>query len=195
MRVAAGRAERRVAREGRRFQMLQLSNTFINRPILSLRTGGQIATSLAPIINPNNLKIEGFYCQDRFDKKQYILLTQDIRDILPQGIVVDDHDVLAEESELIRLKEIMEIKFDLLGKPVYTVSKSKLGKVNDFAADKETLYVQKLYVGQPLLKSLSGGQLSVDRNQIVEITSRKIVINDPLQPTKATATVTAPIAS
>ena len=49
---------------------------------MSLRTGGEIASISAPIINPDNLKIEGFYCEDRYDKKQLVLLFQDIREIL-----------------------------------------------------------------------------------------------------------------
>lgn len=156
----------------------------INRPILSLRTGGVIATAVGPIINPNNLKIEGFYCLDKFDKKALVLLAQDIRDSLPQGFVVNDHDVLAVPEELVRLKTVLDTNFELMDKPVYTVRKKRIGKVNDYAVDSETMYVQKFYVGQSLWKSLSGGQLSVDRNQIVEITDKKIVIKDPLQPTK-----------
>jgi len=174
--------------------MLQLSGALLNQPVLSLRTGQALATTLSAIINPNNLKIEGFYCQDRFEKKQPILLAIEVRDVLPQGLVVNDHDALSDPEELVRLKDILELNFDLFGKPVYTVSKEKLGKVNDFAADSQTLYVQKLYIGQPLLKSLSGGQLSVDRTHIVEITNKKIVVQDILRPTKAGAPATAPIA-
>lgn len=175
--------------------MLQLSKSLLDRPVMSLRTGGQIATAIGPIINPNNLKIEGFYCQDRFSKDVLILLSQDIRDTIPQGLVVNDHDVLAAPDELIRLKDVLEINFQLMDKPVVTVNKKRLGKVNDFAADSESLYIQKLYIGRPLLKSLSGGQFSVDRNQIVEITNRKIVINDPLQGVKNGVTATAPVAT
>lgn len=112
--------------------------------------------------------------------------------MLDEGIVVDDHDVLSEEAELIRLKSILDIKFELIGKPVETTAKQKVGKVNDFAADNQTFYVQKLYVGQSLLKSLSSGQLSVDRTQIVEITNRRIVIKELLDPIKTGNVVTAP---
>ena len=167
----------------------------INRPVLSLRTGGVIATATTPIINPNNLKIEGFYCNDKFSKAPLVLLTQDIRDMLPQGFVVNDHDVLVPPEELIRLKEVLATNFEIIDKPVYTVNKKRLGKINDFAADSETMYIQKLYVGQSLLKSLSGGQLSVDRSQIVEITDRKIIINDPLQPIKDSVPLAAPAVS
>ncbi len=154
-----------------------------------------MANVTAPIINPNNLKIEGLYCQDRFGKHQLVLLSQDIRDIIGQGIVINDHDVLSEPGELIRLRKVIDTDFHLLGKPVFTVSKHKLGKVNDYAADTTTMYIHKLYIGQPFIKSFSGGQLSVDRTQIVEITNRKIIVQEPLQPTKVRVPATAPVTS
>ena len=159
----------------------------LNQPVLSLRTGGQVAVTTATIINPNNLKLEGFFCQDSVDKKELVLHYQDIRDVIAKGIVVNDHEVLVEPDDLVRLKDIMALDFELMGKPVETVSKAKIGKVNDYATETETMYIQKLYVGQSLLKSFTGGSLSVDRNQITEITNRKIVIQDILQGTVATA--------
>lgn len=173
--------------------MLQLSpNLLNNRPVLSLRTGTQVGTVMGAVINPNNLKIEGFYCQDRFEKKkQLVLLYKDIRDVIPQGFVVNDHDALSDPSELVRLQSIMKLQFVLIGKPVTTVSKDKVGKVTDFATEVETMYIQKLYVSQPIIKSLTSGSLSIDRSQIVEITNRRIIINDLLKtaPVQATAAI------
>jgi len=161
--------------------MLQLSESLLNKPVMSLRTGQPVATALEPIINPNNLKIEGFYCTDRFNHQELILLYQDIRDIIAQGFVVDDHDVLTPPDELVRLKEVMELGFKLIGKPVVTVSRERVGKVTDYATELETMYVQKLYVSQSVFKSLSGGNLGIDRNQINEITDKKIIINELLK--------------
>jgi sporulation protein YlmC with PRC-barrel domain len=172
--------------------MLQLSSRLYNSPILSLRTGGVIATATEPIINPNNLKVEGFYCNDRFDKKiSLILLYQDIREVIAQGIVVNDHEVLAQEEDIIRLKDLIALHFVLLGKPVITESKTRVGKVNDFAVELETMFVQKLYVAQALRKSISTSALSVDRNQIIEITDRRIIINDLTQTSPVGATAVA----
>ncbi len=156
--------------------MLQLSGMIINRPVLSLRTGTPVATALAPIINPNNLKIEGFFCKS--GRKQVILVAQDIRDVLPQGIVVNDEDVLTDQSELVRLKDVIGINFELLGKHVETASKRKLGKVNDYATETGSMYVKKIYVAQPIYKNISGGNLGIDRTQIIEITDKKIIVND-----------------
>jgi len=171
--------------------MLRLSESLLNRPIMSLRTGQPVATALEPIINPNNLKIEGFYCSDRFSKEQLVLLYQDIRDIIPQGFIVDDHDVLTSADELVRLKDVMDIGFKLIGKPVVTINKQRIGKVSDYATEIETMYIQKIYVTQGMLKSLTSGTLGVERNQINEITDRRIIINELLKGTPAAASVAA----
>jgi sporulation protein YlmC with PRC-barrel domain len=171
--------------------MLQLSANLLNKSVLSLRTGSPIATITGAVINPHNLKIEGFYCQDRFDKQELILLYQDIRDLLPQGYVVNDHDVLVESDELVRLQDVLKLNFELIGKPVVTLNKEKVGRVSDFAAETETMFIQKIYVSQSILKSLTGGSLSVDRTQINEITPKKVVINDLMK--KSAVPATAPI--
>lgn len=167
--------------------MLRLSNTLFDKSVLSLRTGGPIAAIKAPIINPDNLKIEGFYCEDRFSKAELILVSQDIREILPQGFVVNDHDVLVEADDLVRLKKVLEINYQIIGKQVETISKQKIGKVSDYAVETESMYIQKVYIAQSVFKSFTGGSLSVDRNQVVETTPRKIVINDLEAKSAATA--------
>jgi len=171
--------------------MLQLSGTMLNRDVLSLRTGSTIAQIVAPIINPDNLKIEGFYCDEYESSTRTVLLYQDIRDVLPQGVVVNDFDALSDPSELVRLKKTLELDFDIMGKPVETVSRDKVGKVSDYAFESATMYIQKIYVSQSILKSLTGGSLSVDRNQIQEITPKRIIINDLLEPARVPVGATA----
>jgi sporulation protein YlmC with PRC-barrel domain len=111
--------------------------------------------------------------------------------MLPQGFVVDDHDVLVEPEHLVRLRQVMDMNFDLIGKQVVTVDKQKVGKVSDYATETTTMFVQKIYVSRSILKSLSTGTLSIDRTQIVEITPKRIIINELLKNSPATAAVTA----
>lgn len=93
---------------------------------------------------------------------------------------MNDHEVLTDPKDLVRLKDLMELRFELLGMQVVTLAKKKLGKVTDFATEVETMYIQKLYVSQGMFKGLTKGNLGVDRNQINEISDKKIIINDPL---------------
>lgn len=161
--------------------MLQLSKALLGNSVLSLRTGRTVATVTAPIFNPNNLKVEGFYCNDAFSNKQLILLYQDIREIIKDGFVINDHDVLAEPNELVRLKDVLRLNFELMGKQVQTIGGDKVGKVSDYAVETDSMFVQKIYVSQSIIRSLTGGSLSVDRSQINEITGKRIIINDLLK--------------
>ncbi len=170
--------------------MLTLGQPLNGKNILSLRIGGPVGIANEIIINPNNLKIEGWHATDT-NKRFTILLSQDIRDILPQGFVVNDHEALTHPDELVRLQEILSYKFSLVGKPVYTAGKKRLGKVTDFAFDKDGFFVQKLYVGQSIIKSFSGGTLAIDRTQIVEITHQRITVNEATVPDTAPMPATA----
>ncbi len=167
--------------------MLSLGLQFNNKPVLSLRTGAQLGKIRQAIVNPDNLKIEGWYVDDDFHHETRILLGQDVRDIIPQGFVVNDQDSLTNPSELIRLKQLLDIRFEVIGKPVKTVTKKRLGKVTDYAFEREAFFIQKLYVGQSIVTSFSGGSAIVDRTQIVEITDREILVNDATVPGKVMA--------
>ncbi len=171
--------------------MLKLINSLIDKPVLSFRSGTAIATVQSPLINPDNLKIEGFYCKDRFHNNPLIMLYSDIRDFNGSAYFVNDIDALSEPEELVRLKKVIDAGWILDGKPVYTVSKQKVGKVNDYAVEVETMYIQKLYVSQNLLKNFKLSSLSIDRSQIQEITDKRIVIQDLVAGGQVTATVAA----
>lgn len=129
--------------------------------------------------------------QDNRDKRQLILLYQDIRELIDRGYVVDDHDVLVEADELVRLKKVLDIDFQLIGKQVVTTDKEKVGKVSDYAVEVNSMMIQKIYVSQSLMKSLTGGSLSIDRSQINEITPKRIIINELAKKAPATAPIAA----
>ncbi len=167
--------------------MLKLYESTPGTNVMSLRTGGPIAVIQKPIINPNNLYIEGWLVEDNRSRHQLILLSSDIRDVLPQGFVVNDHEVLSNPEELVRLKDIIELNFELLGLKVTSESGKSYGKINDYAFETANMFIQKIYASQPLVKNFNSGNLSIDRSQIVEVTDKRIVIEDPTEKIEATA--------
>lgn len=172
--------------------MLQLLKDLTGQPILSLRTSGVIGTTQEPIINPNNLKIEAWFCEDKFHKRISVLLAQDIRDVIDKGMLVNDHEAMTDPTDLVRLQEIIDLKFKLLNLPVVTDTKRKLGKVGDYAIETESMYIKKLYVNQSILKNLAGSGLSIDRTQILEITNKRIVVRDSSEPAAERISQTMP---
>lgn len=153
-----------------------MSGSLRNRPVISLRTGAQVAVAMEPIINPHNLKILGWWCK-KPGNGQLVLLAEDIREISPAGLIVNDEEDLASASDLVRHREILDIRFQLTDKTVKT-KRQKLGKVSDFSYN-DGLFVQKLYVARSLIKVFSTEEtLIVDRSQILEVTDHYILIKD-----------------
>jgi hypothetical protein len=155
--------------------MLRLSSSLANRPVISLRTGSQIAIAEIPIINPHNLKILGWWC-DGPDGRQ-VLLADEVRDFVPDGIAVNNEESLSDPADLIRHKEVLDINFELMNKLVRT-KRQRIGRVDDFSYN-EGMFVQKLYVARPLRKVFSAEDtLIIDREQIIEVTDKYIMVRD-----------------
>lgn len=167
--------------------MLFLSKYFMNRKILSLRIGGPIGKTTNLLINPNNLKIEGWHASSSDSSDSMILPAGEVREIISKGIVVDDHDSLTHPEDLIRLQKIIDADFNLSGKLVVSNGGRRIGKVQDFSVDNDSMYIKKLYTSQSLFKMAAGTQLTIDRNQIIEITDKKIVIKDPSEKIRSIA--------
>src|SRR5581483_1213743 len=129
-----------------------------------------------PIINPHNLKILGWWCNVG-RSSNLVLLAEDVRELMPQGLAVNDEEVLSAASELVRHKETLDIRFKLLNKLVKN-KRQKLGRVNDFSFN-EGMLIQKLYVVKPVTKLFSSNDtLLIDRAQILEVTDTYILVED-----------------
>ncbi len=174
--------------------MLQLSDAFFNRNVLSLRTGGPIGQAIKPVINPNNLKVEGWFATASGDRDPKILPSLEVRDIITKGIVVNDHTSLTEPEDMVRLKDVLEIEFALKGKKVYTENKKLIGKIQDYSIDDKSFLIKKLYATQSLLRGIAKQDIIIDRNQIIEITDKKIIISEPSEKVSDRSPATAPAA-
>jgi len=164
--------------------MLLLNSILQNVPITSLRNGAELGETTSFVINPANLKIEAFICHISNSIQPLYLLNQDIRDISSNKILINDYEALSEANDLFRLKDVIDLNFEVIGKMVVSKNGQKLGKVKEFSVDDTSLFIQKIYIYQPIYRSLYSGQLIIDRNQIIEVTNKQIIVKDLLQPTK-----------
>lgn len=147
-------------------------------PVLSLQTGGKIATLSDPVINPHNLIIEAFYVTTKLSQTDQVVFTNDIREVGPKGAIVDSDESLMELDNLVRLEELLKINFELLDKKVETENRRSVGRVSDYTVDDKGFVIQKLYVRPPALKALTNSDFIIGRRQIVEVTDSKIIVKD-----------------
>lgn len=159
--------------------MLFFGKNLHNTPLFSLRSGGQIGMVEQPIINPNNLHVDGFYATAMQGQNKGIVVDIDVRELSPRGIIIDNHEDISPESDLVRLQPVIKINFSLIGKNVY-VGRVKVGKVEDYVVDTKSLFITKLYVRPSIIK-LNVGQMIFDRTSIIEVTDKKIVVSGPEQ--------------
>ena len=158
--------------------MLKLSVSLNKIPIFSLQTGGQVGLADKPIINPDNLKIEGWIVSTVFNDGMHILPISEIREVVPRGIAVNDQHAITPYQDLIRMQKLININYQLIGKSVVTESKKRLGRVQDYSADLDSFYIQRIYVSPSMFKALTRDQFVISRDQILEITDKKIIVKD-----------------
>lgn len=157
--------------------MLVTQDKYLDMPVMSLQTGSELAKIARPIINPSNLSIVAFELQGPLlDTGPVLLRIEDIREMGPIGAIVDSVDELLAVDDVIKLKEIYDIQFELLGKPVIDQRKSKIGTIIGYSIDSSSLVIQQLRVRRPLLKSFNDSELLIHRSKVTKTTDRLIVI-------------------
>lgn len=157
--------------------MLRKTSQLDSLDVASLHTGNVIDVTGEIILDPSDLSFVGFYLTE---EPQNILLSQDIREVNKSQVIVDSSDVLVEPKDLLRLKEVLETRFQLLGAKVRTKSGKKLGAVNEYIIDDVSWMVQKIHVRQSLLRSFMNSTLIVDRRQVIDVTDNGLIVEDAL---------------
>ena len=158
--------------------MLRFIDQVKDTRVLSLRNGRTITSIDSYILDPDKLKIVAFYVRPLRSEKSKILFSEDIRDLTPKGAIVDSEDNIMEDEDLVRLKKLIEIDFEIIGKKVLTTRKRKVGKVANATFDDKTYLIEKVYVSPPLLKTLNQSDLIISRRQIVEVNDYEIIVKD-----------------
>lgn len=154
-----------------------------NLPIISLRNGYVVARTGKPIVNQTKLEMVAVYCQTGgWRKTKAVIMARDIREVAREGLVIDSLEDIEDVEEIVRLKTVIEQRFEPIGVNVVTEAGSNLGKVEDFTLNVKTFQIQKLYVKQSLLKNLLLNNLVIDRAQITDVTSKQITVRDATVP-------------
>ncbi|MBQ3261431.1 hypothetical protein IJH29_02120 [Candidatus Saccharibacteria bacterium] len=172
--------------------MLVSASRLIGYPVLSLHVGGAIAWTTEEIVEPESLKIIGFYVDGPIIKNDPevgdILDTRDVREFSNLGMIVNSEDVFTREGEVKKIDQTLELEFSLIGLKVETKKGSKLGKIVDYTVNTDNFSVQQLIVKRPTLKALVDPELVVPRREIVEITDYKVIVKDEEAKIKKVAT-------
>jgi uncharacterized protein YrrD len=157
--------------------MLILGLRLIGMPIMGLQTGTKLAITKSPIIDPSNLRIVAYEVDGPLlAEKPSFLRMNDVREISPVGMIIDSNDEFIGAEDVIKIKELLDIGFEIIGLTVIDESKHKLGKVNNYNIDATSFTIQQLNVKPGIIKSLGDTELLIHRSQIIEINNKSIIV-------------------
>lgn len=169
--------------------MLLLHDKLLNVPIMSLQTGAELARTDAPIIDPRTLAVIAFFVDGpQLDERPSVLHVSDIREAGSLGFIVDDAHALMPLDGLVRLEQVLDFDFTLIGSKVEDTTGRHIGAVADYAFEPESFVIQQLYIQQSFFKSLTAASHIIHRSQIVAIKPDKIVVEAPTIADKAVKT-------
>ena len=147
---------------------------------MSLQSSTELARTETPIIDPRNLTIEALYVSGPLVKSNpSVLHVRDIRESGSLGYIVDDSEKIMPLDDLVRLQEIINFNFNLIGNQAVDESGRTIGKVYDFTYEPNSFEIQQIYVKPPLLKSFSNPTVIIHRQQVISVTNEKIIVKSP----------------
>ena len=160
--------------------MLVLGSRLLNTPVMSLQTGTRLASTVKPIIDPSNLRVLAYEVDGPLlSENPSFVRTADIREYGHLGMIIDSNDELIGIEDVIKIKEIHELEFNLIGLAVIDEHKRKLGKVDDFTLDTGDFLIQQLNVRRGFIKGLTDTGLLIHRSQILEINNTSVIVKSP----------------
>lgn len=157
--------------------MLILGSRLLRSPIMSLQTGGELAVTTRPIINPDNLRIVAYEVEGSLlSERPAFLRVNEIREFGKIGMIVDSSDDLIGLTDVIEIERLHKLNFPLTGMTVFDEHKHKLGKIEDYTLDTVDYRIQQLNVKRGFFQGFNDTGMLIHRSQIIEINDNGIIV-------------------
>jgi len=168
--------------------MLLPLERLLQTAVMSLQTGAELARVKHVLVDPRDLTVVAYELEGHnLDLHPSYLRPIDARELSQLGFIVDSNEEFVGADDVIRIQEVINFGFDLVGLEVIDNNKKKLGKVIGYSIDSGSFSVQQLSVKRPLLKSFGETELLINRSQIIEVSDKivKVASTDTKEPLKS----------
>lgn len=160
--------------------MLLLGSRLLSTPVMSLQTGNRLAQTVRAIIDPANLRIIAYEVEGPLlSETPAFIRTADVREYGRLGMIINSNDEFVGLDDVIKIKKIHDMGFNLIGLSVIDEHKHKLGKVEDYTLETGDFVIQQLTVKRGFFKGLTDTGLLVSRAQIIEINNTAVIVKAP----------------
>ena len=168
--------------------LLQASNLF-RMPVASMDDNAKVGVVRTVLVDKKVLVVSGFLIRtgNFLFGKNLLLSCVDILDIDRNGIVVKNSKNLVDPNEVVRIKEMLDEKFNLFGMRARTKTKKNLGKISDFVVETTTLQIVKFYIHGILEDRI------IDISKVKKVSDKEIIFDDDIEMPTVSATEQASV--
>lgn len=152
--------------------MMIEAKKLINLPIAAVDGLRKIGSVYQIIVNPETGQLMGFLVSLGLFSKPKVLSFLDIKFWDENGLVTELEENLVEIDEIVRIKNVLNQKINLLEMSAKTESGKSLGLVENFLIETETGTVVKYY-----LKDLLGTSRIMPADKVIKI-EKTIIFSD-----------------
>ena len=125
------------------------------------------------VINPDDMRLLGFVVQIRgLFPKYKIVSMKDVVDIDQNGVTIRSADSLVERGEIVRIGEILQHKFVLIGMTAKNLKDQGLGRVSDALIETQSGDILRVYINSLLNSRI------FERSRIVKIDKNVLILKD-----------------
>lgn len=143
------------------------------------------------IINPQTGRAIGISFQNPRGKNQIMVAnTSDIVGLGTNFLMLESADSASSPSEIIRIKEILDMDIELINSKVVDEDERNLGKLRDYSINLKAMQLERLYVAPSSLVKLFASDLIISAKNIIKIEKGKIIVRSgSVKPKKKAANV------
>lgn len=166
-----------------------MGTEILEAEVFSVHAAQKIGIVNGILVRNKDLKIELLKVKTEDSDAPHYLMTNDIRAYDQKKIIVNSMQELSQADELIRHQEFIKSANQLFGLKVVTQSGKKIGKVKDFTIDTAHYFVVKIHITAGLWQRVIHERLIIDRSDIVDVKSNKLIVRDSTIKAKAATKV------
>jgi uncharacterized protein YrrD len=172
--------------------MLYYNSGLIGLSVREARSGDTVAIVEKLIIDPRSFTLAALQLNTG-EKERSFMVADSIAEIgLQHGIFFTDTDAVSKLEELPRLQEVIDLGFELIKLSVRTqgakkLTPQKLGTVADFVIDDTSFAVFQIVVKRGFWSGFMP-ELAINRQQVLELTNRELIVDDAYAKSAAPAT-------
>lgn len=149
---------------------LVLASSMLRLPVGTLQPPVRIGRVKDVVIDPKGGAFLGVTVSTSLLKPPLFTTAADIIAVDRGGLVIKSEESLVEINEIVRAKEAIRQGVRVIGLPVVTQSRKRVGRVSDLAIDLEGERVAKYYVHSWLSERI------IPSTNVVKITRKELVI-------------------